>query len=143
MSVQSILGTKGGDIVSVSPKDTIQSAANLLAERRIGAVLVLDSDRTIAGVLSERDIVRGVAEQGDGCLKLQVGELMTKDVITCTPADSIADIMAKLTDRRIRHLPVVNGGELVGVISIGDVVKHRIAEAEQEAAALRDYISTG
>lgn len=143
MSVRAILKDKGTEIISVAPDDSIKSASELLAAKRIGAVIVRGGDGAIAGVLSERDIVRGVAEQGELCLKMKVSQLMTASVVTCTPEDSVAGIMGKLTDRRIRHLPVVDNGELVGVISIGDVVKYRIAEAEKEAMALRDYITSG
>ncbi len=143
MSVRAILKDKGTEIISVAPDDSIKSASELLAAKRIGAVIVRHGDGAIAGVLSERDIVRGVAEQGELCLKMKVSQLMTASVVTCAPEDSVAGIMGKLTDRRIRHLPVVDNGELVGVISIGDVVKYRIAEAEKEAMALRDYITSG
>jgi CBS domain-containing protein len=142
MNVKTILSNKGGKVVSIGADDSIASAAKLLAENRIGAVIVLDGD-SIKGILSERDIVRGVAEQGDVCLRQQVSSLMTSDVVTCAPTDTSDQIMAMMTERRIRHLPILEDGKMVGVISIGDIVKQRIAEAEMEAAALRDYISSG
>ncbi len=142
MNVKTILNDKGNAIISVAAGDSIASAAKVLAQNRIGAVMVLDGEQ-ISGILSERDIVRGVAEQGDLCLTQEVRTLMTSEVVTCAPSDTVDQIMAMMTARRIRHLPIVEDGNLVGVISIGDVVKQRIAEAEMEAAALRDYISSG
>jgi len=142
MNVKTILNVKGGKVISVAKDDLIGGAAKILAENRIGAVIVLDGD-TIAGILSERDIVRGVAEQGDLCLTQNVSSLMTSDVVTGTLTDTMDQIMAMMTERRIRHLPILEDGRLAGVISIGDVVKQRIAEAELEAAALREYISSG
>ena len=142
MNVKTILNAKGGRVISVAKDDLIGGAAKILADNRIGAVIVLDGE-TIAGILSERDIVRGVAEQGDLCLTQNVATLMTSDVVTATPDDTMDQIMAMMTERRIRHLPIMDDGKLAGVISIGDVVKQRIAEAEMEAAALREYIATG
>ncbi len=117
--------------------------AELLSKRRIGAVLVKDDDGDLIGIISERDIVIGVAHRGPPALEKPVSDLMTKDVITCSPADQVIDVMGKMTDRRIRHLPVIDDNTVVGVISIGDVVKQRIAESEHEAEALREYIATG
>lgn len=142
MTVGRILGGKGGTVISVSPSDSVEQAAALLAEKGIGAILAMDGER-IAGVLSERDIVRAIGTKGSDSLKGPVSGLMTEKVITCTPKDSIASVMGLMTDKRIRHVPVVENDKLLGIISIGDVVKERIAETEHEAAALRDYISTG
>lgn len=142
MIVHNILKTKGDSVVSVEADTTILDAARVLSGRRIGAVLILDDGR-VAGVLSERDIVRVLATKGAAGLSASVREVMTTEVFTCTPEASIAEIMAAMTDRRIRHIPVLKEGVLCGVISIGDVVKHRIAETEQEAEALREYITTG
>lgn len=142
MNVKTILKDKGGTIISIAAGDTIASAAKLLSENRIGAVVVLDGE-SLKGILSERDIVRGVAEQGDLCLTQTVASLMTSDVVTCAPTDTMDQLMAMMTERRIRHLPIMENDKMLGLVSIGDVVKQRIAEAEMEAAALRDYISSG
>ena len=108
-----------------------------------GAVLVLDADKALIGVLSERDIVNAIAEQGDACLRLSASDLMTREVVSCRSNDSVTQAMSLMTDLRIRHLPVIDDGTLTGVISIGDVVKDRITSLEQEAEAMRGYIMTG
>jgi len=143
MTVATILKTKGNNIVSANVGESVADTAVLLSKYKIGAVLVLDEGSKVVGVLSERDIVRALAESGTGCLSQNVEELMTKDVICCAPSDTIDEVMALMTDRRIRHLPVMDGSDLKGFISIGDVVKRRIHDVEQEAAAMRDYIATG
>lgn len=145
MYVESILKGKGANIISVKPADTVADTAKVLARHRIGAVLVCDGDGDgeLAGILSERDIVRGLAETGSAILEGPVSALMTRRVVTCSPGDSVDGVMAKMTEGRFRHLPVMSGGSLVGVISIGDVVKERIAETEHEAEALKAYIATG
>ena len=130
-------------MVFVDERETVSGAARLLTDRRIGALVVGDESGDIAGMLSERDIVAGIATHGAAVLDQAVSELMTRKVVFCHPRDTIADVMGKMTDRRIRHLPVVDGDRLLGVISIGDVVKQRIAETENEAEALREYIVTG
>ena len=117
--------------------------ADILNENRIGAILIRDDDGFVSGVLSERDIVRGLAVMGAGCLETPVSELMTREVVFCGPEDDINTIMAIMTDRRIRHLPVMRDNQLLGIISIGDVVKFRIEEIETEAATMRQYIATG
>lgn len=143
MNVAGILKVKGGDVITASPTDSIATVSNVLGEKRIGAVLVVDGAGKLCGVLSERDIVRGLSEAGDGCLKLLAKDLMTSDLVTTSPSETIDNVMALMTEKRIRHLPVLNDGELAGFISIGDVVKSRMDEVEREAAALRDYIATG
>jgi CBS domain-containing protein len=143
MNVRTILKSKGGDVVSVQADETVSAAARLLTNRRIGALVVGDAGGDIVGMFSERDIVAGIAKHGAAVLDRPVSALMTRDVVFCRPADTIGEVMGKMTDRRIRHLPVVDGDRLLGVISIGDVVKQRIAESENEAEALREYISTG
>jgi len=143
MLISTILHEKGGDIISVTATTSIEDVTKVLKERRIGAVLVLEDDGTIDGVLSERDIVRGLASNGTSVLKLEAKTLMTHDVITCTSAQDLRGAMKIMTKNRIRHLPIVDDGKLIGLISIGDLVKYRIAEAEQEAEALRGYIATG
>lgn len=142
MTIERILSGKGGDVISVSPDDTLEKAAQVLVENRIGAILAMRGDE-IAGVLSERDIVRAIGTTGSSALSQPVSALMTENVITCGKSDTIADVMGVMTDRRIRHVPVVDKGKLLGIVSIGDLVKERIAQSEHEAAALRDYISAG
>ena len=143
MNVAGILKVKGSDIITANPSDRIETVANILSEKRIGAVLVVDETGKLCGVLSERDIVRGLSESGNGCLQLAAADLMTSDLVTTTPSDTIDSVMALMTERRIRHLPVLEEGRLAGFISIGDIVKSRMDEVEREAAALRDYIATG
>lgn len=143
MNVAGILKVKGSDVITVLPSDSIAAVAAILDQRRIGAVLVVDKSGKLQGLLSERDIVRALAQDGGACLDLRVQDLMTKDLVTISPTDSIDRVMTLMTENRIRHLPVLEGGRLAGFISIGDVVKSRIDEVEREAAALRDYITTG
>ncbi len=143
MYVERILALKGNDVISVTTNETIGVAANILSKNRIGAILVRDDDGFVRGVLSERDIVRGLADLGSRCLETGVVELMTRDVVFCGPEDDIDTIMAIMTDRRIRHLPVMRENQLLGIISIGDVVKFRIEEIKSEADAMRQYIATG
>ena len=143
MLVKSILADKGSAVATVAPTDTIASVASLLAEKRYGAVVVADGEKHVAGILSERDIVRGVAEKGAAALDGPVSSLMTTNVFTCSPEDTVDTLMEMMTARRIRHLPVVENEALVGIISIGDVVKRKIEEAEKEAESLREYIATG
>jgi CBS domain-containing protein len=140
--ISSILKGKGTDVVSVSPGDTVLSVARVLTERRIGAVLVRDTAGRMLGIISERDIVTGMANQGQGTTQLPAEKLMTRDLVTVTPHDSVVHAMELMTRRRVRHLPVLEKGELVGLVSIGDLVKARIDEAEHEAAELKAYVNT-
>jgi CBS domain-containing protein len=142
MTVQAILQSKGAQVVSVSPGDTVGNVARVLADRRIGAVLVREQGKVV-GVFSERDIVRGLARYGAQSLDRPVSDLMTHDVITCKPLESVHDVMERMTARRVRHLPVIDNGQLIGIVSIGDLVKERIEEAEREAQDLREYIKAG
>ena len=142
MHVSSVLRQKGADVASVGPDQTIAETAALLSERRIGAALVLAPPGDVLGVISERDIVRGIAANGQNCLTLTVRSLMTENVISCGPDDKLDDIMSMMTEHRIRHLPVMDGGRLAGIISIGDVVKNRVAEIEMESKAMREYIAS-
>jgi CBS domain-containing protein len=146
MNVKAILAAKksslGGDIIKIQPTADLAAAANLLATHRIGAVLITGPGGRLAGILSERDIVRAVAQQGAGALTLPVGQFMTRDVETCGEDDSCASLMERMTQRKFRHLPVVTKGKLIGIISIGDVVKQRVDEIERDAEAMRDYIRT-
>lgn len=143
MLVTSILKTKGRDVFTVGPDLSVLDVTQVLRQKRIGAVLVCDSAGAILGVLSERDIVRALADDGMTVLARPVHGLMSREVVTCTPTDSINHVMMLMTDRRIRHIPVLDHGKLVGLVSIGDVVKQRIAETEMEAEALKSYIATG
>ncbi|MFN4311803.1 MAG: CBS domain-containing protein [Ferrovibrio sp.] len=143
MTVAAILKEKTGGVISVKPGDSIESVCQLLADKGIGAVLVLRPDGGIAGILSERDIVRGLAMIGTDLLQQSADTIMTRNVMVCSSHDTVQDVMHLMTKRRIRHLPVVDNGRLAGMISIGDVVKRRIAATEMEAEALRQYIATG
>jgi CBS domain-containing protein len=140
MIVKNILLGKRGNVVTIEPNADLASAVKLLAERRIGAVVILGADDRIVGILSERDIVRAIAERGPTALQQPVGQVMTRDVKTCSETDSIESLMGRMTAGKFRHMPVVEQGQLVGIMSIGDVVKNRVEEIEGEAAALRDYI---
>ena len=142
MSVAQILREKGGNIISVEETASISEAINALKQHRIGAVLVM-RDGNVCGVLSERDIVRALPDKGTDLLEDSVDVLMTRDVVFCSPSDNIEAVMALMTENRIRHLPVQDKGKLAGLITLGDVVKHRIAETEHEAEALRSYIALG
>lgn len=142
MLVGSILQQKGHDVVTVEAGTSVAAAARQLTDHRIGAVVVMQGGAAV-GILSERDIVRGLAEHGEAVLRSPVAQLMTTDVTTCHRSDRVDDLMATMTDRRVRHLPVLEDGALVGIVSIGDVVKHRVEELQLEARTLHDYIETG
>lgn len=142
MKVESILDLKGGDVISILPSASLGEASRVLTERGIGALIVMDEQENLRGILSERDIVRTVANKGAIALEMQVSAAMTSDVVTISREESVQGAMTRMTGRRIRHLPVVEGGKLLGMISIGDVVKHRIEEAEAEASTLRAYIAS-
>ena len=143
MLIAQILAGKGREVVSTRPDATIAEVAGLLKAKRIGAVVVTDDKGKLCGIISERDLARGLADHGANLLQMRVGELMTPDVVTCSPEDGIGQLMQTMTERRFRHLPVVQDGEMVGIISIGDVVKHRLQELEHETSMLHDYISGG
>jgi CBS domain-containing protein len=142
MHVKSILKNKPGAVVTTRPNESVGATVKLLDANRIGAVLVLDEGERIVGIFSERDIVRGLARHGSGAVDLTVAQLMTRDVIACAPGDTLNEIMGVMTERRIRHLPVVEQGRLIGIISIGDVVKYRLEETQNEIDSLRDYVMT-
>jgi CBS domain-containing protein len=142
MKVKTILAAKGGGIICIEPTADLAAAAKLLSTHRIGVVVIRGAGDRLAGILSERDIVRAVAEHGTGALTLPVGQIMTRDVATCSEDDTCASIMEQMTQRKFRHMPVMNRGEMVGLISIGDIVKQRVVEIEQESEAMRDYIRT-
>ncbi len=144
MLIVHILKDKGDAIYSIDDEATLQEAAQMLDQKRVGAVVVLDDHGRVEGVLSERDIVREVARRGPSVLRERVGSIMTRGVIMAGPDDTIDDGLARMTERRIRHLPVIDGGgRLIGVISIGDLVKRKIEEAHAEADGLKAYIATG
>lgn len=142
MTVKAILSSKSSDIVSIEPTATLAEAARLLAERRIGAVLVLGIEERVAGILSERDIVRALNERGAAVLETRVDQVMTRKVFTCSENDTVGQVMEQMTAGKFRHVPVVDQGRVVGIISIGDVVKYRLNEMESESNALREYILT-
>jgi CBS domain-containing protein len=142
MTVKAILSRKGRDVVAIAPTANLSEAVKLLAARRIGAVVVTGPDNRVAGILSERDIVRTLAARGAAALDDNVAAVMTRKVTTCSEADTVVAIMERMTAGKFRHVPVVDQGRLVGVISIGDVVKHRVEEIEGETNALREYIAT-
>jgi CBS domain-containing protein len=142
MNVQEILSVKGRDVVTIEPSANLAMAAKLLAERRIGALVVTGAAGRIVGILSERDIVQVLAARGVSALEAQVSEVMTRKVSTCSPSDTISSIMERMTAGKFRHVPVIEQDRLTGIVSIGDVVKHRLKEMEHEQAALRDYIQT-
>ena len=141
MTVRAILDSKGHDILSVEPNARLSAAIKILAERRIGAVLVM-THQHLEGILSERDIVRVLGERGAAVLDEPVHAVMTRKVISCRQADTVGAIMEMMTSGKFRHLPVVEDDKVVGLISIGDIVKWRVREYESEQEALRDYIKT-
>ncbi len=143
MLVKTILKAKarGAGVVTISPDLPVAEAARSLAANRIGAVVAVEDSGAIVGILSERDIVRGVALQGEGCLRARVRELMTAAVLTCSEDDTVESLMQVMTSRRIRHLPVIDAdGKLTGIVTIGDVVKSRLDEADMEVDNLRHYV---
>lgn len=141
MTIGRIIASRHQDIVTCSPQTSVGDAARLLAERRIGALPVLDGTK-VAGIFSERDLLYCVAREGDGVLEMQVAEVMTAPPITVDPATTANEALALMTRRRVRHLPVLENGEFIGFVSIGDIVKYRLESVENEAEAMRDYIRT-
>ncbi len=143
MLISHILRDKGGAVHVIDAEASLSAAAAELHQRRVGAVVVLDRNGGLAGVLSERDIVREVARRGGEALKDTVASAMTRDVITASPHETVDECLGRMTDRRIRHLPVLENRRLVGIISIGDLVARKIEAAQAEAAAMRAYITAG
>jgi CBS domain-containing protein len=141
MQAAHLIKEKGDLVFTVGLNETLGAAAALLHVRRIGAMVIVDDRQGVVGILSERDIVREVAERGASALERPVESVMSREVITASPNDHVDELMARMTDRRIRHLPVVSEGRLVGIVSIGDLVKAKIAETEAEARELRAYIA--
>ena len=138
MNVEGILHAKGATVVTIRPDQTIADLVRGLREERIGAMVVSEDGRSVLGIISERDVVRGLADRGTRIMDASVGELMTRDVVACTPRDTVKQVMSEMTRRRIRHLPVVADGVLCGIVSIGDVVKNRLEEMETETNVLRE-----
>jgi len=143
MTVKVILSKKGSDVSTIDPTATLESGIRILAERGIGALVVLGADQRMIGILSERDIVRALAERGAGSLTEPLARVMTRNISTCTESETVNSIMEQMTAGKFRHVPVVEGERLVGIVSIGDVVKHALTELRHESKALHDYIQTG
>lgn len=141
MNVTAILKQKGRAVTTASPDTTLLDVIRKLAAKRIGAIVVVGACGEVVGIVSERDIVRVLAEHGPDCLTRPVAETMTKQVVTCQETDTLEELMAMMTARRFRHLPVITDNSLIGIVSIGDVVKHHVAEVEMEAIAMREYIT--
>ena len=141
MNVEQLLSGKGHDVISVQPHRTLAEAIRTLSEKRIGAVIVMGADGALVGILSERDIIRALGELGAGALESAVSRSMTSKVMTCRPQTSVDELMEIMTTGRFRHVPVVENGRVTGIVSIGDVVKHRVAAIEAESQAMRDYIA--
>ena len=142
MIIEHILAKKGRDVVTVEPERTLSETARLLDAKRIGAVVVSDADHPVLGIISERDIARAVAQRGAAVLDEPVSQHMTAKLFTCTRSCTVSDLMELMTDRKVRHVPLVEHGRLSGIISIGDVVKHRLAELETEERLMHDYTAT-
>ena len=142
MNVEHILSEKGREVVTIGPQLTLGEAARKLSEKRIGAVVVSDAANPVLGILSERDIIRAVAASGAAALNDPVSRYMTAKVVTCTSRSPINDLMETMTKGKFRHVPIVEDGRLIGIVSIGDIVKSRVAEIERESQALREYIAT-
>lgn len=142
MTVATILGNKGNSVITAQPGDTVADVCAVLAEKRIGAVIVLADGDRIGGIVSERDIVRAISQHGADALSVPVSSIMTSAVVTCLESDTVNQVMSKMTEGRFRHVPVLRDGRLVGVISIGDVVKEKIAQVEADAELMRSYIAS-
>lgn len=143
MHISQILKTKPPSVVTGHPSDTVGDIVEQLSQNKIGAVVILDDDGKVVGIISERDIIRLIAAHGAASLNMSVSQGMTHGVITCTRQCLVEEIMRVMTKGRFRHIPVVEDGRLIGIISIGDVVKYRNAEFELEVSAMRDYLATG
>lgn len=142
MTVKAILSLKGTEVLTIEPTKNLADAVNLLSEHSIGALVVTGADRRVVGIVSERDIVHELAAHGAASLELPLTDVMTRRVMTCGMGDTISSVMEHMTQGKFRHMPVVEQGRLAGIVSIGDVVKHRLHQMESEQSALRDYIQT-
>ncbi|MEM7461116.1 MAG: CBS domain-containing protein [Pseudomonadota bacterium] len=143
MTVASILAEKGRDVFTIDQDAKMSKVVDILAENRVGAMVVLDNNENVSGIISERDIVREISKSGASVLKQPVSSFMTRTVISCDEADTVDQVMGVMSENRFRHVPVVTGGKLVGIISIGDVVKRKIQQAEKDAEDMRSYIAAG
>ncbi|TRD18970.1 CBS domain-containing protein [Palleronia caenipelagi] len=139
MRISKVLQTKGKDVVQIGPNASVREAAGILSEKRIGAIIVADGGAPL-GILSERDVVSWLGREGAGCLERKVNELMTAKLTTCGPEDTLLDVLEKMTDGRFRHMPVMEGDTMVGLVSIGDVVKARLSQLAMERDALEDMV---
>ena len=142
MHVSEILKNKGSDVVTKGPGDTVLVIAQLLSTKHIGAILIRDDRGAVVGIISERDIIHAIAVKGARALEMPARDVMTREVISCTTDDIITGVMKTMTTRRVRHVPVIEDGDLKGMVSIGDIVKHRLEETELEARVMRDYART-
>jgi CBS domain-containing protein len=142
MTVRAILSRKGNDVATIEPNALLAAAMKILAERRIGALVITGADQRIVGILSERDIVRTLAERGPRALDEPLADVMTRKVVTCSQSETVCEIMERMSSGKFRHVPVVEQGRLIGIVSIGDIVKSRLEEMEREQAAMHDYIRT-
>lgn len=143
MLINQLLNTKGRQVFTVTPDDTLSSVAALLYTRKVGAFVVTDRVDRVVGIISERDIIRAIAQTGHDSLSQPVNKFMSKDVVSAHLGETVETLLSRMTDRRIRHLPVMEGARLVGIVSIGDLVKARIAATEHEAQTLKAYITAG
>jgi CBS domain-containing protein len=143
MNVAQILKAKGRAVTTARPDATLLDISSKLAAKRIGAIVIVGGNGRVAGIISERDVIRTLAERGESALKASVSEVMTRNVISCRENTTLEELMELMTQGRFRHMPVLEDGALVGIISIGDVVKHHIAEVEMEVSAMRGYLATG
>ena len=143
MNVATMLKSKGRSVATVRPSSTMSEVAEILSARKIGAIVVVGDQGRVVGIISERDVVRFVAERGASALMLPVGECMTRSVITCTESTTVDELMEIMTSGRFRHVPVVQDEALIGIVSIGDVVKYHVADITLEVTAMRSYLATG
>jgi CBS domain-containing protein len=143
MNVAAILKAKGRAVSTARPDSTLLSIAEKLSSKKIGAIVIVGDNGHVAGIISERDVIRVVGEKGASALSLPVSDVMTRNVVSCRESSVLDELMETMTKGRFRHLPVVEDGALVGIISIGDVVKHHIAEVQMEVSAMRGYLATG
>ena len=141
MNIEAILHNKGRAVATIRPDDTVGAAVDALVSRNIGALVASEDGKTVEGIISERDIIHALAHHGPALLALTVSEVMTRPAVTCNPSESVGELMAEMTNRRIRHFPVVRNGRLCGIVSIGDVVKNHLDEIEYEAKSLRSFIA--
>jgi CBS domain-containing protein len=142
MTVKSILSNKGSNVLTIEPIATLGTAVSMLTEHRIGALVVLGPESRVIGIVSERDIVRALSERGAAVLDEPLSNVMTRRVVTCVTSDTVGEIMERMTRGKFRHVPVVEQDQLVGIISVGDVVNHRLQEMQRESEAMRDYIQS-